>query len=448
MAEIKATIEGPNEVNVTIDSPSEVKATIQGIGPQGIQGIQGDTGATGPEGPTVDLQVASGQIQWKLSDSGIWLDLIALADLTGAQGEQGIQGDPGDEIELQQGVTHIQWRYVGDVSWTDLIAIADITGPQGPQGDPGTGEVPGGVDGNLVSINASEQIADSGFAPSDFATALGADDNYVTDAEKVKLSNLSGTNTGDQTLPVKASGAEVDTGTDDAKFVTPKAMEDSAYIKDTGIASTIHAASSKTTPVNADEVGIIDTEASNVIKRLTFTNLKAFLKTYFDTLYQAVGSYVTAAGFTLTGEIDLGENAGLVVDSALSADGKYSGISEAGTAGAALSFGDLCYLNNDDSRWEKVDANLSDGYDKKLGICVLAAGADGNATKMLLWGKIRADAAFPTLTIGAPVYMSETAGAIVVTQPSTADVAIRIIGFGNTADELFFNPSNDYIVHT
>lgn len=32
-----------------------------------------------------------------------------------------------------------------------------------------------------------------------FAAPLGADDNYVTDAEKVKLSNLSGTNTGDQT---------------------------------------------------------------------------------------------------------------------------------------------------------------------------------------------------------------------------------------------------------
>ena len=37
------------------------------------------------------------------------------------------------------------------------------------------------------------------------APALGADDNYVTDAEKVKLSNLSGTNTGDQTLPTRAS---------------------------------------------------------------------------------------------------------------------------------------------------------------------------------------------------------------------------------------------------
>ena len=34
-----------------------------------------------------------------------------------------------------------------------------------------------------------------------YAPALGADDNYVTDAEKTKLANLSGTNTGDQTLP-------------------------------------------------------------------------------------------------------------------------------------------------------------------------------------------------------------------------------------------------------
>jgi hypothetical protein len=36
-----------------------------------------------------------------------------------------------------------------------------------------------------------------------YAPALGADDNYVTDAEKVKLSNLSGVNTGDQDLSGK-----------------------------------------------------------------------------------------------------------------------------------------------------------------------------------------------------------------------------------------------------
>lgn len=60
---------------------------------------------------------------------------------------------------------------------------------------------------------------------------IGADDNFVTDAEKTKLANLSGTNTGDQTVPVVATGAEVDTGTNDTKFMSPKAIEDSAYVK-------------------------------------------------------------------------------------------------------------------------------------------------------------------------------------------------------------------------
>ncbi len=40
-----------------------------------------------------------------------------------------------------------------------------------------------------------------------YAPALGADDNYVTDAEKTKLSNLSGTNTGDQDLSTLAPKA-------------------------------------------------------------------------------------------------------------------------------------------------------------------------------------------------------------------------------------------------
>jgi hypothetical protein len=148
----------------------------------------------------------------------------------------------------------------------------------------------------------------------------------------------------------------------------------------------------------------------------------------------------------MTTEVDLGENAGFVLDAALSATGKYSGISEAGTAGATLAFGDLCYLQTSDSRWELVDANVTAGYANKLGICILAAAADGSATKMLLWGKVRSSA-FPTLTIGAPVYISETAGDVVVAQPTTADACIRIVGFGNTADELFFCPSPDYVTH-
>ncbi|MFA9261806.1 MAG: hypothetical protein ACEQSB_00400 [Undibacterium sp.] len=60
----------------------------------------------------------------------------------------------------------------------------------------------------------------------------------------------------------------------------------------------IHAAASKATPIDADELGIVDTAAANVLKRLTWGNLKATLKTYFDTLYSAVAHVHTFASLT------------------------------------------------------------------------------------------------------------------------------------------------------
>jgi hypothetical protein len=49
----------------------------------------------------------------------------------------------------------------------------------------------------------------------------------------------------------------------------------------------IDAASAKTTPVDADTMGLVDSAASNVLKKVTWANIKATLKTYFDTLYGA-----------------------------------------------------------------------------------------------------------------------------------------------------------------
>lgn len=51
------------------------------------------------------------------------------------------------------------------------------------------------------------------------------------------------------------------------------------------VAALIHAATSKATPVDADEVPLVDSAASYGMKKLTWANLKATLKTYFDTLY-------------------------------------------------------------------------------------------------------------------------------------------------------------------
>jgi microcystin-dependent protein len=75
----------------------------------------------------------------------------------------------------------------------------------------------------------------------------------------------------------------------------------------TVIAPATHAATGKTTPVDADETNIADSAASFVLKKVTWANIKATLKTYFDTLYQATGSYqpldsdlTTIAGLTAT----------------------------------------------------------------------------------------------------------------------------------------------------
>lgn len=51
------------------------------------------------------------------------------------------------------------------------------------------------------------------------------------------------------------------------------------------VATLLHAASNKTSLVDADEVTGTDSAASFGLIRTTWTNVKAFLKTYFDTLY-------------------------------------------------------------------------------------------------------------------------------------------------------------------
>lgn len=147
------------------------------------------------------------------------------------------------------------------------------------------------------------------------------------------------------------------------------------------------------------------------------------------------------------GHILPAENTGYQLDSALSADGKYSGIIEAGTAGATLTFGEVCYFKASDSEWyeARADATVTSGA-VKLGICVVA-GTNGNPCTMLRYGKIRADAIFPTLTISAPVFISAaTAGLLTSTAPTgTTNFVVRIVGHANTGDEIAFEPDNTYI---
>jgi hypothetical protein len=77
-------------------------------------------------------------------------------------------------------------------------------------------------------------------------------------------------------------------------------IEAAADVTDAGnVGSSIHGATSKTTPVDGDTMPLIDSAASNVLKKVTWANIKATLKTYWDTLYALTGS-ISSSGLTMS----------------------------------------------------------------------------------------------------------------------------------------------------
>lgn len=104
---------------------------------------------------------------------------------------------------------------------------------------------------------------------SDLAVTFGAGTKYVTliaDARQIAAAPRGGTT--DQVLAKTGAGDYA------TAWVTPAA----------DVAASIVAAVDKATPVDADSLGLVDSAAANVLKELTWANVKATLKTYFDAL--------------------------------------------------------------------------------------------------------------------------------------------------------------------
>ena len=72
------------------------------------------------------------------------------------------------------------------------------------------------------------------------------------------------------------------------------------------VASQITAATVKATPVDADHIGITDSAASNVLKKVTWANIKATLLAYFNTAYATI-SHTQAASTITSGTFAAGD---------------------------------------------------------------------------------------------------------------------------------------------
>jgi hypothetical protein len=81
------------------------------------------------------------------------------------------------------------------------------------------------------------------------------------------------------------------TGADKTKL---NGIEAAADVTDAGnVGQAVFGSSPKTTPVDADTVAMTDSGASNSLIKVLWSNIKATLKTYFDTLYAASANGVT-----------------------------------------------------------------------------------------------------------------------------------------------------------
>jgi len=130
--------------------------------------------------------------------------------------------------------------------------------------------------------------------------AVTTDDSRLTNARTPTAHKASHT-TGVDALTAADIGAAATSHTHSAATTsvagfmasTDKAKLDGieivADVTDAGnVGAAITGATAKTTPVDADMLSLIDSAASNGLKKLSWANLKATLKAYLDTIYAAI----------------------------------------------------------------------------------------------------------------------------------------------------------------
>jgi len=203
-----------------------------------------------------------------------------------------------------------------NAAW-ESVELTDMVSGILPQANGGTGTASATGTGAAVYATGAT-LTDPVFV----SPSLGTPDSGV-------VTNLTGTAAG--MVAGKATVLETPRNIDGQSF------DGSASI--TVIAPGTNAATSKATPVDADEIPLVDSAASNVLKKLTWVNLKATLTAVFA----AVGA-VTSSGLTMSTARVLGRTTAssgaveeLTVGDGLSLSAGALAVANAGITGAKLS---------------------------------------------------------------------------------------------------------------
>jgi len=115
-------------------------------------------------------------------------------------------------------------------------------------------------------------------------------------------------------------------------------------------------------------------------------------------------------------------------------------------AGATIAQWDLVYGDSASGKWKLADAD-AEATSGGVQLAIAAeAKNDTQAMNVIFKGIIRNDG-WTWSGAFKPLYVSTTAGGLTETAPSGTDDVIRIVGYTLSDDCIYFNPSNDWIVH-
>ena len=112
-------------------------------------------------------------------------------------------------------------------------------------------------------------------------------------------------------------------------------------------------------------------------------------------------------------------------------------------AGTTITAFDCVYLGSAGT-WLLTDA---DAASTSLGLLAIAmqSRTSTQLTKVALPGTIIRNDSWNWATVGAPIYLSVTSGALTQTITTGTNKVVRVVGYALTDDCIYFNPSPNYI---
>ena len=210
--------------------------------------------------------------------------------------------------------------------------------------------------------------------------------------------------------------------------------------------------------VRNSTTGLVDYRDASTFSGAADTNTFVTGYTYNDnntlTIFDNTGSNFPTtinqmSGLTVSGSATITETLQVTNDGTykfntnpvtrLSSNGDYYGellsIGDSGTP----TVGNVYYFDST-SVWLITDANTSA---TSKGLIAIATSVTAFNVGMLISGYFKNTSW--SFTVGNPVYLSVTSGGLSSAQPTVSGDIVRVVGYAIATDEVYFNPSHDWI---